>query len=94
MNWKTTFYNDFSIADRFGVNAVKDTYKRAFKEWKSNYEYLTELVIVLNWKIWEWYEKGNAELAALYQTLWAKTDTYAMDNLLGDELKYFIMVTD
>lgn len=94
MNWKTTFYNDFSIADRFGVNAVKDTYKRAFKEWKSNYEYLTELVIVLNWKIWEWYEKGNTELADLYQTLWAKTDTYAMDNLVGDELKYFIRVTD
>lgn len=94
MNWKTTFYNDFSIADRFGADGVKDTYKRAFKEWKSNYEYLTELVIVLNWKIWEWYEKGNAELASLYQTLWAKTDTYAMDNLVGDELNYFIRVTD
>ena len=45
---KTTFWMDFSIADRFGANAIKDTYNRAFKEWKTNYIYLTELVIVLN----------------------------------------------
>lgn len=25
----TTFWDDFSIADRFGINAVKDTYKRS-----------------------------------------------------------------
>ena len=47
----TTFWQDFSIADNFGVKAVKDTYKRAFSEWKTNYKYLTELVMVLNWKI-------------------------------------------
>ena len=40
----TTFYSDFSIADNFGIDAVKDTYKRAFKNWKSNYKYLTELL--------------------------------------------------
>lgn len=25
---------DFSIADVFGVDAIKDTYSRAFEEWK------------------------------------------------------------
>ena len=30
----TSFWSDFTIADRFGVNAIKDTYKRAFNEWK------------------------------------------------------------
>lgn len=35
--FSTTFWSDFSIADAFGVNAVKDTYKRAFKEWKDDY---------------------------------------------------------
>ena len=34
----TTFYSDFSIADNFGIDAVKDTYKRAFKSWKSDYK--------------------------------------------------------
>lgn len=27
---KTTFWDDFSIAEMFGINAVRDTYKRAF----------------------------------------------------------------
>ena len=53
---KTTFWMDFSIADRFGKSAVKDTYKTAFESWKDNYKYLTELVMVLNHKIWEHYE--------------------------------------
>ena len=49
---QTTFWNDFSIADRFGLSAIQDTFNRAFKEWKENYKYLTELVLVLNHKIW------------------------------------------
>ena len=48
---QTTFWNDFSIADRFGLSAIQDTFNRAFKEWKENYKYLTELVLVLNHKI-------------------------------------------
>ena len=32
----TTFYQDFSIADNFGINAIKDTFKRAFNEWKDD----------------------------------------------------------
>ena len=55
--FKTTFFEDFTIADKFGKKAVLDTYQRAFKEWKSDYKYLTELVIALNWKIWEHYDK-------------------------------------
>ena len=44
----TTFMRDFDIADMFGENAIKDTFKRAFNEWKENYVFLTELVISLN----------------------------------------------
>lgn len=62
---QTTFWQDFSIADRFGVTAVQDTFNRAFAEWKSNYIYLTEMVMVLNHKIWQWYQK-NDELSKLY----------------------------
>ena len=28
----TTFWEDFSIADKYGIAGVKDTYKRAFDE--------------------------------------------------------------
>lgn len=35
---QTTFWEDFSIADRFGLSAIQDTFKRAFEEWKNNYK--------------------------------------------------------
>lgn len=56
----TTFYEDFSIADAFGVNAIKDTYKLAFKAWKHDYKYITEFIMALNWKIHEHYGHNDA----------------------------------
>ena len=91
---KTTFWSDFTVADHFGLAAIMDTYRRAFKEWKSNYVYLTELVMVLNWKIWQHHEEGNNEYARLYNDLWEKTDLYAQENLRGEELDYFYRTTD
>lgn len=89
----TTFYEDFSIADRFGVNAIKDTYKRAFEEWKGDHKYLTELAMALNWKIWEHYDRNN-QYAELYNDLWIKTDLWAQNNLEGEELAYYYRTTD
>lgn len=91
---KTTFWEDFSIADRYGPGAIRDTYRRAFGEWKSNYICLTELVMVLNWKLWQWHEAGNNAFSTLYDTLWREASDYAYDNLTGDELSYFYSVTD
>ena len=84
---QTTFWNDFSIADRFGLSAIQDTFNRAFEEWKENYKYLTELVLVLNHKIWQYYET-RPEIATLYNTLWAQASQYAMEYLKDDELSY------
>lgn len=89
----STFYEDFSIADNFGVDAINDTYSRAFNEWKSNYKYLTELVMALNWKIFE-HHGHNDEYARLYDDLWRKADEYACNNLVGEELAYFYSTTD
>lgn len=89
----TTFWDDFSIADHFGINAVKDTFNRAFNEWKNNHVYLTELVIVLNYKIWQWYGK-NDEYARTYNDLWESANSYALDNLQGEELSFFYRITD
>ena len=47
---KTTFWDDFSIADRFGNDEIQDTFNRAFNEWKSNAVFVTELALVLNHK--------------------------------------------
>ena len=89
----TTFFEDFSIADKFGIEAVKDTYARALKEWKHDYKYLTELVMILNWKIWQYYNHKD-ELANVYNELWQKADNYACEHLKGEELSYFYQTTD
>ena len=79
----TTFWEDFSIADAFGESAIRDTYNRAFNEWKQNYKYLTELVMVLNWKIWQYHGK-NEQIAQVYNKLWEQADLYACENLKGE----------
>ncbi len=92
--FSTTFWSDFSIADAFGTAAIRDTFNRAFGEWKSDYRYLTDLVMVLNHKIWQHYEAGRMEVARLYNDLWETAEGYAYNNLKGDELHYFIRVLD
>lgn len=90
---QTTFWEDFTIADFFGVKAIQDTFDRAFGEWKKDYKYLTELILVLNHKIWQHYQ-SNPDVAALYNSLWKQADLYAVENLKDDELSYFYEVTD
>ena len=90
---KTKFWEDFSLAERFGLSAIQDTFNRAFKEWKEDYEFLTELVLVLNHKIWQYYE-NRPDMAVLYNTLWEQADQYAKENLKGKELRYYWEVTD
>ena len=90
----TTFWDDFGIADAFGPKAVEDTYRRAFRAWKSDYLYLTDLVVVLNHKLWQHYQAGREGMARLYDRLWREAQQYAYDNLKGEELKYFIRVID
>ena len=89
----TTFYMDFSIADKFGINAIKETYQRGFIEWQHDYKYMTELAMVLNWKIWWWHGK-NEEYAKLYDRLWREIDEWCIDNLKGEELEYYYKTTD
>lgn len=90
----TTFASDFTIADRFGCKAVLDTFKRAFSEWKGDYRYLTDLVLVLNHKIWEHWEAKSLALAHTYDDIWRTADAYAYNNLKGEELEYFVRLTD
>ena len=90
---QTTFWEDFSIADRFGLAAVLDTFNRAFREWKGDYKFLTELTLVLNHKIWQ-YNLIIPYMAVLYNTLWEQADQYAKENLKGNELSYYWEVTD
>ena len=89
----TTFYMDFSIADKFGLSAIQDTYNRAFEGWKTDYKYITELAMVLNWKCWRWYEVKD-DYSKLYTELFHKLDEWIFNNLREEELEYYIRTTD
>lgn len=89
----TTFWQDFTIAEKFGVDSIKDTYKRAFKEWKNDYKYLTELSLVLNHKCWRHYNT-NRRLAQLYGRYFEDVNDYAMTHLKDKQLEYYFKVID
>jgi hypothetical protein len=88
---QTTYFMDFSIAERFGIAAIRDTYKRALLN--RDYKMMTELTMVLNHKIWFTYEK-QPELAKVYDELWRDCDSKCREWFNKDELAYFYTVTD
>lgn len=95
---KTTFWQDFSIADAFENSkaepgAIVDTFDRAFSEWKDDIIYLTELALVLNHKGFWWY-KQDETISRLYFTLWEQVDDYAHDNLSESDAEYYFQATD
>jgi len=80
---------DFTVSESFGIEVVKEMYENTFeKAIKKGYEEITELVLVLKAKYFE-YCKKNETLANIYGELYAKTDTYAVNNLKGKELSYY-----
>lgn len=91
---QTTFWEDFSIADRFGLDSVRDTYNRARAEWGDDRIYGTELSIVLNHKCWQHYGFGNTALSKLYSELWEEYHGFVLDNWKGEDLQYYLRITD
>lgn len=89
----TTFWQDFTIAEQID-KGVEDTFKRAFKEWKSDYKYITELALVLNHKCWQHYKNGNKRVSNLYSRLYDEVNDYAITTLKGNELTYYFNITD
>lgn len=81
-----TFYTDFQIAERFGHEAIKDTYKRVLKEWIDNPAAWGEVVCALNWRLWDLYETDEPT-ARLYERLWMEAYDLGWKNAekRGDE---------
>ena len=90
----TTFWEDFTIAEQFGVYGVNKTYKQAITEWKHDYKYITELAIVLNHKCWMHYFLKNEALSDLYSNLFYETRDFACENFTGEAFKYFYKTID
>ena len=68
------FWMDFSIADKFGINAIKDTYKRAFKSGKI----ITSISQSLLWFLTTRYGNGMRKTMLLHVSmmLFGKKQTF------------------
>lgn len=72
---ESTFYNDFKIGEMYGYAGVVDTFRRAFRSWKSDIKYLTELAVVTNQLGWEHYQHDN-KLSKFYFDSYNKCCAY------------------
>ena len=92
----TTFWEDFSIAETFGREAILETAEKCFKEWKHDYKYLTELIMVINHKSWYWNSLRNNYLSDLYSNLYYKYDDKALNVLQNNKnaLHYYLKTLD
>ena len=91
---RTTFWDDFTIAERWGVKAIEDTYRNAFNSWKTDVVFITELVLVLNWKMLYMDEKHMTEKSAMYYKCWVELSNWCERHLEAGAYEYFILVTD
>ena len=84
---------DFTIADAFGIDAVKDTYKQVIKEYQDNVTYMGELTIVLNHKLWILY-KEHPHLGQVYEELWRDVQRRCFKRFKGDDLTKYYNIID
>lgn len=88
----TTFWADLTIAEAYGLAAVQETFDRVKRDWGGNYQYFTEFILVLNHKIWYYYQT-NEPLARLYDKLWREADAIAA-TWTGEAAEHYFNVTD
>lgn len=109
---KYTFYSDFGIAEfcevyKADAGAVKDTYNRVEEFWGSSIEAITEVVMVLNHKIWSFYdnvdssylgcsEEWRQHFMEVYQELYERCVAFIEKTFANDSeaLSYYYEVTD
>lgn len=109
---KYTFYSDFGIAEfcevyKADAGAVKDTYNRVEESWGSSIEAITEVVMVLNHKIWSFYdnvdssylgcsEEWRQHFMEVYQELYERCVAFIEKTFANDSeaLSYYYEVTD
>ena len=75
--FESSLWEEFSIAEDYGAEGVKEHYKVVFDQWKDNLKFLTELVLVLNIKIFLWYGVDDT-IGLTYDQLWKETDGYSV----------------
>ena len=95
--YQTTFMYDFAAVDGEGEIAIKDLAEKLFQQYKDNIVYLTELIMVINHRSWQWFQVDD-ELCDIYTELYYEYDEKAINYLEKkgnqEELTYFFRTLD
>lgn len=86
--YQNLFYQDFKDAEKNGIDAIKYTYKKLFKEYKDNYVCLTELALIL-YERRDKHKVNNTRTSKLYNKLYEDINDYAMQTLKHEKLDYY-----
>ena len=90
----TLFYADFKVAELYGIEAVKNTFKNCGDLTKRDWKEVSELSVVLNHLLWEAYHAGKEELAKLYDKLWREVDGLCHSWTDEERVSYYFNLTD
>lgn len=90
---KPSMEERFNIANISGKYAIKKVYDEVFEERKSNIEKMTKFVIFLNHTCWDFYG-DYPTLSAIYSDLYYKAHDYVLNNFDGEDIKYYLRMTD
>ena len=90
----STFWQDLSIAEVIGGDAVKDTYERVLKSWGKNTKMFTEFVMALNHKSWEHNSRKQYEMSQVYVDLYYKADDWIAEHWDEEARGYYFRITD
>lgn len=88
-----TFIQDFQIANAFGMEAVKDTYKRA-QEWRNDVGMYAALCYALNYWCWAMYEAGRRTESKVYSDLYYHAIDWGYDNFKDNDYEMFHQLID
>ena len=91
---RTTFWDDFTLAEKLGLPAIERTYRNAFNSWKTNVVFITELVLVLNWNMLYMDERHMTEKSVMYYKCWVELSNWCERHLEAGAYEYFLNVTD
>lgn len=90
---QTTFFDDLTIAEMcWWEKAIINTYKRVMRNWKDDLHFITEFIMMLNWKARA--TENNPTWSRCYSKLWEEAHDRALSNLKWEDLNYYLRTTD